>query len=46
MQTGSATDQPQSTAPTADDETWQIRRTEADMDRLGETESIFALGNG
>ncbi|MFG1896178.1 glycoside hydrolase family 65 protein [Micromonospora zamorensis] len=26
--------------------TWQIRRTEADLDRLGETESIFALGNG
>ncbi|WP_435825935.1 glycoside hydrolase family 65 protein [Micromonospora zamorensis] len=30
----------------ADDLTWQIRRTEADLDRLGETESIFALGNG
>ncbi|WP_410819819.1 glycoside hydrolase family 65 protein [Micromonospora sp. 050-3] len=46
MQTGSATDQPQSTAATADDETWRIRRTAADVDRLGETESIFALGNG
>ncbi|MEV7329738.1 glycosyl hydrolase family 65 protein [Micromonospora sp. NPDC093244] len=28
------------------DETWRIRRTVADLDRLGETESIFALGNG
>lgn len=28
------------------DESWRIRRTAADLDRLGETESIFALGNG
>ncbi|KAB1935541.1 glycoside hydrolase family 65 protein [Micromonospora sp. ALFpr18c] len=28
------------------DEIWRIRRTAADLDRLGETESIFALGNG
>ena len=28
------------------DETWQIRRTATDLDRLGETESVFALGNG
>ncbi|MFG3702044.1 glycosyl hydrolase family 65 protein [Micromonospora sp. NPDC047620] len=35
------------TAPgtgTGDDEAWRIRRTEADLDRLAETESIFALG--
>ncbi|MGY0007323.1 glycoside hydrolase family 65 protein [Micromonospora sp. I033] len=28
------------------DESWRIHRTAADLDRLGETESIFALGNG
>ncbi|WP_262283447.1 glycoside hydrolase family 65 protein [Micromonospora sp. MA102] len=28
------------------DESWRIRRTGADLHRLGETESIFALGNG
>ncbi|WP_328348970.1 glycoside hydrolase family 65 protein [Micromonospora sp. NBC_00421] len=28
------------------DETWQIRRTTTDLERLGETESVFALGNG
>ncbi|MEV4725437.1 glycoside hydrolase family 65 protein [Micromonospora humida] len=28
------------------DETWQIRRTATDLDRLGETESVFALSNG
>ncbi|MEU9824962.1 glycoside hydrolase family 65 protein [Micromonospora chersina] len=28
------------------DESWRIRRTAADLDRLGEIESIFALGNG
>ncbi|TDB81542.1 glycoside hydrolase family 65 protein [Micromonospora sp. KC721] len=27
-------------------ETWLIRRTQKDLDRLGEIESIFALGNG
>ncbi|MFI6227347.1 glycoside hydrolase family 65 protein [Micromonospora echinospora] len=30
----------------AEDDGWRIRRTEADADRLGETESIFALSNG
>ncbi|MEU1843590.1 glycoside hydrolase family 65 protein [Micromonospora sediminicola] len=25
---------------------WRIRRTSADLDRLGETESVFALANG
>ncbi|MGB2570398.1 glycoside hydrolase family 65 protein [Micromonospora citrea] len=29
-----------------DDENWRIRRTDADLERLGETESLFALGNG
>ncbi|MFV2102456.1 glycosyl hydrolase family 65 protein [Micromonospora sp. LOL_024] len=28
------------------DERWRIRRTRDDLDRLGETESIFALSNG
>ncbi|MEU8296083.1 hypothetical protein AB0C04_02190 [Micromonospora sp. NPDC048909] len=28
------------------DGSWRIRRTAADLDRLGETESIFALSNG
>ncbi|MFF5172592.1 glycoside hydrolase family 65 protein [Micromonospora sp. NPDC000089] len=28
------------------DDSWRIRRTHADLDRLGETESIFALSNG
>ncbi|WP_431916419.1 glycoside hydrolase family 65 protein [Micromonospora wenchangensis] len=28
------------------DETWQLRRTATDLDRLGETESVFALSNG
>ncbi|GAB3853182.1 hypothetical protein GCM10029963_44010 [Micromonospora andamanensis] len=28
------------------DERWRIRRTRDDLDRLGETESVFALGNG
>ncbi|MER7888853.1 glycosyl hydrolase family 65 protein [Micromonospora sp. NPDC094482] len=28
------------------DESWRIRRTATDLDRLGETESIFALSNG
>ncbi|MET7875739.1 glycosyl hydrolase family 65 protein [Micromonospora profundi] len=46
MHTSSATDQPPPTAGTVDDETWQIRRSGADLDRLGETESIFALSNG
>ncbi|MET8201754.1 glycoside hydrolase family 65 protein [Micromonospora taraxaci] len=46
MHTSSATDQPPPAAGTGDDETWRIRRTAADLDRLGETESIFALGNG
>ncbi|MFG2101768.1 glycoside hydrolase family 65 protein [Micromonospora echinaurantiaca] len=32
--------------PVTDDESWRIRRTEADLHRLAETESIFALGNG
>ncbi|WP_435207720.1 glycoside hydrolase family 65 protein [Micromonospora sp. bgisy143] len=45
MHSGPATDQPPPAAVPAD-ETWQIRRTAADLDRLGETESIFALGNG
>ncbi|TDC31114.1 glycoside hydrolase family 65 protein [Micromonospora sp. 15K316] len=27
-------------------ESWRIRRTGADLDRLAETESVFALGNG
>ncbi|MFI9527363.1 glycoside hydrolase family 65 protein [Micromonospora rosaria] len=30
----------------ADDPAWRIRRTEADLNRLAETESIFALSNG
>ncbi|SCL38003.1 Glycosyl hydrolase family 65, N-terminal domain [Micromonospora pallida] len=30
----------------AGDDGWRIRRTEADADRLGETESVFALSNG
>ncbi|MFI6821335.1 glycoside hydrolase family 65 protein [Micromonospora sp. NPDC050187] len=30
----------------AEDDGWRIRRTEADADRLAETESIFALSNG
>ncbi|SCE84885.1 alpha,alpha-trehalose phosphorylase [Micromonospora coriariae] len=47
MHTGSATDQPSPAVGSVDDEeTWRIRRTAADLDRLGETESIFALGNG
>ncbi|MBM0231570.1 glycoside hydrolase family 65 protein [Micromonospora sp. STR1_7] len=46
MQTSSATDQPPPAAGVVDDETWRIRRTAGDLDRLGETESIFALGNG
>ncbi|GAA4565965.1 glycosyl hydrolase family 65 protein [Micromonospora coerulea] len=28
------------------EQSWLIRRTAEDLDRLGETESIFALGNG
>ncbi|MEV0721854.1 glycosyl hydrolase family 65 protein [Micromonospora purpureochromogenes] len=28
------------------DENWLVRRTAADSDRLGETESVFALSNG
>ncbi|RQX42075.1 family 65 glycosyl hydrolase, partial [Micromonospora chalcea] len=28
------------------DDGWRIRRTSADLDRLGETESVFALANG
>ncbi|MCZ7421515.1 MULTISPECIES: glycosyl hydrolase family 65 protein [unclassified Micromonospora] len=28
------------------EERWRIRRTRDDLDRLGETESVFALGNG
>ncbi|MFG2061632.1 glycoside hydrolase family 65 protein [Micromonospora sp. NPDC048871] len=28
------------------DECWRIRRTHEDLDRLGETESVFALSNG
>ncbi|MBQ0905761.1 glycoside hydrolase family 65 protein [Micromonospora sp. U21] len=46
MHTGSATDQPSPAVEGVDEETWRIRRTAADLDRLGETESIFALGNG
>ncbi|WP_192580392.1 glycoside hydrolase family 65 protein [Micromonospora sp. ALFpr18c] len=46
MYTSSATDQPSSAAGAVGDEIWRIRRTAADLDRLGETESIFALGNG
>ncbi|RLP91545.1 glycoside hydrolase family 65 protein [Micromonospora sp. BL4] len=46
MHTGSATDQPSPAVERGDEETWRIRRTAADLDRLGETESIFALGNG
>lgn len=46
MRTSSATDQPPPAAATAEDESWRIRRTAADLDRLGETESIFALSNG
>ncbi|GAA2222333.1 glycoside hydrolase family 65 protein [Micromonospora olivasterospora] len=34
------------TAGGAGDDGWRIRRTGADLDRLGETESVFALGNG
>ncbi|MFY1705411.1 glycoside hydrolase family 65 protein [Micromonospora sp. WMMA1923] len=34
---------PQSTAK---DATWRVRRTGSDLDRLAETESIFALSNG
>ncbi|MFF5213911.1 glycoside hydrolase family 65 protein [Micromonospora sp. NPDC000442] len=34
------TDEPQP------DERWRIRRTRDDLDRLGETESVFALSNG
>ncbi|MEU4565877.1 glycosyl hydrolase family 65 protein [Micromonospora sp. NPDC023956] len=29
-----------------EDDGWRIRRTEADADRLAETESVFALSNG
>ena len=36
-------EQPEGHATTDD---WRIRRAGADLDRLGETESIFALGNG
>ncbi|MEU5944000.1 glycosyl hydrolase family 65 protein [Micromonospora sp. NPDC047465] len=39
-------DRPPTAPGTGDDEAWRIRRTEADLDRLAETESIFALGNG
>ncbi|MCO1595696.1 family 65 glycosyl hydrolase [Micromonospora sp. RHAY321] len=46
MHTSSTTDQPPPAAGTADEEIWRIRRTAADLERLGETESIFALGNG
>lgn len=46
MHTSSATGHATSAAEVVGDETWQIRRTAADFDRLGETESIFALGNG
>ncbi|MET8229484.1 glycosyl hydrolase family 65 protein [Micromonospora sp. NPDC005298] len=46
MHTSSTTDQPPPAAGVEEDETWRIRRTAADLDRLGETESIFALGNG
>lgn len=35
---------PAGTSP--EDESWRIRRTGADLDRLAETESIFALANG
>ncbi|MEU1884432.1 glycosyl hydrolase family 65 protein [Micromonospora sp. WMMD987] len=28
------------------DDTWQLRRSTTDLDRLGETESVFALANG
>lgn len=40
------TDRPPTGQVTGGDEAWRIRRTQADMDRLAETESIFALGNG
>ncbi|MEU5779906.1 glycoside hydrolase family 65 protein [Micromonospora lupini] len=46
MHTGSATDQPPPATATVQDETWRIRRTAADLERLGETESVFALSNG
>ncbi|MFJ6163880.1 glycoside hydrolase family 65 protein [Micromonospora orduensis] len=46
MHTSSATGHATPAAEVVGDETWQIRRTAADFDRLGETESIFALGNG
>ena len=46
MHTSPATDQPLPATGAGDDETWRIRRTAADLNRLGETESIFALGNG
>ncbi|MFG3423641.1 glycoside hydrolase family 65 protein [Micromonospora sp. NPDC049460] len=39
-------DRPPTAPGTGDDEAWRIRRTEADLGRLAETESIFALGNG
>ncbi|GIJ79421.1 alpha,alpha-trehalose phosphorylase [Micromonospora phaseoli] len=39
--------QPTPDRPSAQpDERWRIRRTRDDLDRLGETESIFALSNG
>ncbi|WP_433687699.1 glycoside hydrolase family 65 protein [Micromonospora carbonacea] len=36
----------ESRGPATPDDGWRIRRTGADLDRLGETESVFALGNG
>ncbi|WP_433389159.1 glycoside hydrolase family 65 protein [Micromonospora sp. KLBMP9576] len=39
-------DRPPTAQATGNAEAWRVRRTEADLDRLAETESIFALGNG
>ncbi|MGK5737483.1 glycoside hydrolase family 65 protein [Micromonospora sp. URMC 103] len=45
MQSTATADEPAATESDRD-ETWRIRRTAGDRDRLAETESIFALGNG
>ena len=46
MQHTPTADRPPAVPGTDGAEAWRIRRTEADLDRLAETESIFALGNG
>ncbi|MER7167710.1 glycosyl hydrolase family 65 protein [Micromonospora sp. NPDC000207] len=46
MQSSPTVDGQATSADAADEESWRIRRTEADLDRLAETESIFALSNG